>query len=173
MGTRMSWVRGTLLTTGKRREVAKKSSSSAGWVLIFAVPLMAYAQAQPVAQLRFTVPADPRTFDPLLATEAVSETIRYLTGGVLIRFKRSTQQIEAELATSWKVLEGGRRIDFVLRRNVAFSDGVPFGPADVIGTVQRLTHPGLQSGIADTFRAAGGNIRAQTTGPDRVSVLFS
>jgi len=162
-----------LLTTGKFAGAAKKSSSANTRVLILAVTLTACAQAQLAAQLRFTVPADPKTFDPLLATEAVSETIRYLTGGVLIRFNRSTQQLEAELAASWKVLDQGRRIDFVLRRNVSFSDGAPFGPGDVVATIQRLTRPGLQSGIADTFRAAGGEIRAQTTSRDGVSVFFS
>jgi peptide/nickel transport system substrate-binding protein len=163
----------TLLTTGKSARAAKKSLSDNTRVLVLAVTLMACAQAQSAAQLRFTVPADPKTFDPLLATEAVSETIRYLTGGVLIRLNRSTQQLEAELAASWKVLDQGRRIDFVLRRNVNFSDGAPFGPADVVATIQRLTRPGLQSGIADTFRAEGGEIRAQTTSPDGVTVYFS
>src|ERR1043166_5559124 len=68
--------------------------------LTLAVALLAAcAQAHPPPELRFAISADPKTFDPLLATEAVSETIRYLTGGVLIRFNRKTQQFEPELAT--------------------------------------------------------------------------
>jgi peptide/nickel transport system substrate-binding protein len=135
---------------------------------LLAISLVACAHAQ----LRFTLPADPKTFDPLLTTEEVSETLRYLTGGVLIRFNRTTQKLEPELAASWKVLDQGRRIDFVLRRNLVFSDGAPFGPADVVATIQRMMTPGLQSGIADTFRAAGGETRAQANGPAGVSVFF-
>jgi peptide/nickel transport system substrate-binding protein len=128
---------------------------------------------QPGTELRFAIHADPKTFDPLLAEEEVSETIRYLTGGVLVRFNRQDQRMEPELATSWKVLDHGRRIDFVLRKNVAFSDGKPFGPADVVATFARIMNPDLHSGIADAFRSAGGSIRAAATGPAEVSVFFS
>jgi peptide/nickel transport system substrate-binding protein len=117
--------------------------------------------------------ADPKTFDPLLSAEETSETIGYLTGGVLIRFNRQSQRLEPELAVSWKVLDRGKRIDFLLRRNVRFSDGSPFGPEDVVATVRRLMQPGLESGIADTFRSAGGDITARANGADGVSVLFS
>src|SRR5215204_3193229 len=111
-------------------------------VILFAA---ATAYAQPGGELRFCVRADPKTLDPLLAAEEVSETIRFLTGGVLIRFNRQTQRLEPELATSWKVSRDGRRIDFELRSNVRFSDGTPFGPADVVATIRRLMTPGLQS----------------------------
>ena len=49
-----------------------------------ALSLMFGAHAQQANELRFTLSADPRTFDPLLTTEASSEAVRYLTGGVLI-----------------------------------------------------------------------------------------
>src|SRR5262249_35702296 len=111
--------------------------------------LVLNARAQSGSELRFCVRTDPATFDPLLAAEEASDAIRYLTGGVLIRFNRRTQQLEPELAVSWKTLDQGRRIDFVLRRNVRFSDGGAFGPEDVIATIRRLTSPDLHSLIAD------------------------
>jgi peptide/nickel transport system substrate-binding protein len=129
--------------------------------------------AQAGGQLRFCLHADPATFDPLLAAEEASETVRYLTAGVLLRFNRQTQQLEPELATSWKVMDGGKRIDFVLRRNVRFSDGTPLTADDVIATMRRLGRPDLQSAIADTIRTAAGNIAAAANGPDGVSVSFS
>src|SRR6266446_1437536 len=144
-----------------------------GRQILLAMATLLTAHAQSTSELRFAVHADPKTFDPLLATEDVSETIRYLTGGVLIRFNRRTQQLEPELATSWKILDRGRRIDFVLRQNVHFSNGAAFGPADVVATVRRMMNPNLQSGIADSFRSAGGDITAQATGPNAVSVYFS
>jgi peptide/nickel transport system substrate-binding protein len=140
---------------------------------LFALVVLTSANASSRTELRFRVAADPKTFDPLLSAEEVSETIRYLTGGVLIRLNRHTQQFEPELATSWKILDQGKRIDFVLRRNVSFSDGAPFGPADVVATFRRIMTPGFASGIADEFRSAGGAARADVSGPDRVSVVFS
>jgi len=131
------------------------------------------AYAQSGGELRFCVRADPKTLDPLLAEEEVSETIRYLTGGVLIRLNRQTQRLEPELAASWKVANNARQIDFELRRNVHFSDGAPFGPADVVATIRRMMSPGLQSGIADSFRSAGGEVTARANGANGVSVFFS
>jgi peptide/nickel transport system substrate-binding protein len=144
-----------------------------GYLGLTAVALMSCVLARGDSQLRFTIAGDPKTLDPLRATEEASETVRYLTGGVLIRFNRSTQQLEPELAESWNTLDRGRRIDFVLRRNIRFSDGTPFGPADVIATVRRMMSPGMESGIADSFRAAGGQVTARENGPEGVSVLFS
>lgn len=140
---------------------------------LIALALATCAHGQRTAELRFAIRGDPKTLDPLLATEEVSETIRYLTGGVLIRFNRRTQQFEPELATSWKVLNHGRHIDFALRRNVRFSDGEPFTSADVVATLRRIMAPGLPSGIADLFRSAGGEISAQANGVNEVSVFFS
>jgi len=129
--------------------------------------------AQHPNELRFCLRADPKTFDPLLASEEASETIRYLTGGVLIRFNRQTQQFQPELAESWKVLEGGKRIDFVLRKGVRFSDGAPFSAADVIATVRRLMDPSLRSGLADSFRSGTREVKAQASGDGNVSLIFS
>jgi peptide/nickel transport system substrate-binding protein len=48
-----------------------------------------------------------------------SEAVRYLTGGVLVRVNRLTQELEPELATSWQVSQHGRAI--TLREGVSFS----------------------------------------------------
>jgi peptide/nickel transport system substrate-binding protein len=131
------------------------------------------AAAQRGGELRFCLHADPKTFDPLLADEEPSETIRYLTGGVLLRFNRQTQQLEPGLASSWKVLDNARRIDFELRPNLRFSDGTPFTTAHVVATIERMMSPGLQSGMAESFRSSGGEVKARATGPNSVSVTFS
>ena len=67
--------------------------------------------ALPASELRFSLRTEPKTFNPVLVEDESSETVRYLTGGVLIRLNRYTQELEGELATKWKVSEGGRRID--------------------------------------------------------------
>jgi peptide/nickel transport system substrate-binding protein len=43
--------------------------------------------------LRFNLRHDPKSLNPLLASENASQTIEYLTGGVLIRVNRLTQQL--------------------------------------------------------------------------------
>ena len=66
--------------------------------------------AQNGGELRFCLRSEPKTFNPLLVEDEASETIRYLTGGVLVRVNRLTLKAEPDLATSWKVTEGGKRI---------------------------------------------------------------
>src|SRR6266705_794614 len=80
------------------------------------------AFAQSGTQLRFCLRTEPKTFNPLLVADDAAETIRYLTGGVLLRVSRQTQQLEPELAESWKVSKDGRQITFKLKQGVNFSD---------------------------------------------------
>ncbi len=142
--------------------------------VLFLVPLAARAQSagHPANQLRFCITSQPKTFDPQLVTDDASETIRYLTGGVLVRLNRSTQQLEPALATSWQVDRSGRTIRFVLRHDIYFSDGTPFSAADVAWTMQRLMNPALHSPAGDAFRSGEGRVVTQVIGKDRIAVTF-
>src|ERR1700745_4034417 len=82
------------------------------------------------AELRMCLRSETKTFDPALSDDDASRAVLYLTGGVLVRVNRATQELEPELAVSWKILEGGRAISFQLRQNVKFSDGSPFTSED-------------------------------------------
>jgi len=128
--------------------------------------------AQAGGELRFCLRGDPKTFNPLLVEDENSETILYLTGGVLIRLNRYTQELEGELASKWKVSENGRRIDFDLRPNVLFSDGTPFSCEDVVYTMRQLMDPAMHSPAADTFRSTAGATESRCTGPASVMVRF-
>ena len=128
--------------------------------------------AQAAGQLRFTLRSEPKTFDPLQVEDESSETIRYLTGGVLIRLNRYTQELEGELASKWKVLENGRRIDFELRPNVRFSDGTPFDCEDVQFTIRQLMDPALHSPSGDAFRSTPGAVETKCLSPSSASVRF-
>lgn len=123
-------------------------------------------------ELRFTLRSEPKTFDPLLVEDESSETIRYLTSGVLIRLNRYTQELDPELATKWKVLDHGRRIDFDLRPNVRFSDGTPFDCEDVQFTMRRLMDPTAHSPSGDVFRSSSGTVDTTCNGPYAASVRF-
>jgi peptide/nickel transport system substrate-binding protein len=128
--------------------------------------------AQTGGELRFCLRADPKTFDPLLVEDDVSEAVRYMTGGVLLRVDRKTQQLMPELATSWKVDDQGRRITFDLRPGMEFSDGTPFTTADVAYTIARLMDPNTHSATADPFRSSSASPQIATSAPNRISITF-
>jgi peptide/nickel transport system substrate-binding protein len=131
----------------------------------------AFAAAQS-NQLRFCLHSDPKTFNPLLAEEDSSETIRYLTGGVLMRLNRLTQDLEPELATAWKVSDGGKTITFKLRSGLSFSDGTPFTADDVAYTIQQMMDPNLHSPTGDAFRSGDGKVQTKVFDAGRLSVTF-
>ncbi|MBZ5578949.1 MAG: ABC transporter substrate-binding protein [Acidobacteriia bacterium] len=139
---------------------------------VLVVAFTSTALAQIGGDLRFCLRADPKTFDPLLVEDDNSEAVRYLTGGVLLRVNRVSQQFTPELAASWKVDEQGRRITFHLRHGVAFSDGTPFSADDVTYTMNRLMDPQLHSATADPFRSSSIPPRITQLSADTVSVTF-
>lgn len=130
------------------------------------------AGAQSGGELRFCLYSEPKTFNPLLAADDSSETVRYLTGGVLMRLNRVTQQLEPELATAWKISNGGKTITFTLRNGVRFSDGTPFSADDVAATIQQLMDPALHSPTGDQFRSGEGKVQVRVLSPARVSATF-
>src|SRR5277367_4726589 len=107
--------------------------------LLFAASLAAQSE------LRFTLTADPKTFNPLLADDDNATTILYLTAGQLIRTNRFTQAPEPDLADSWKLSPDRKSITFHLRPKVSFSDGTPFTADDVAYTLRTVTDPNLHS----------------------------
>ena len=143
------------------------------FVFIFLLGLFTgVALPQNGGQLRFCLRAEPKTFDPLKVDDDPSLSIRYLTGGVLMRVNRQTQELEPELALSWKVSKDGRQITFKLRHGVMFSDGSTFSAEDVVYTMKRLMDPSLHSSTGDAFRSGSGGIETKVLSPYEVSVTF-
>jgi peptide/nickel transport system substrate-binding protein len=128
--------------------------------------------AQWGGELRFSIRDEPRSFHPAMAETDTAETIRYLTGGVLVRVNRGNQQLEPELATSWKIENGGKSIIFQLRQGIFFSDGTPFTADDVVYTMQVLLDPTLHSATGDAFQGGSGAVRAAPRGKYEVAVVF-
>jgi peptide/nickel transport system substrate-binding protein len=131
------------------------------------------AAAQSGGELRFSLKSEPKTFDPMLADDDSSETVRYLTTGYLIRLNRQTQQLQPELAISWKVSSAGQTISFELRNGVLFSDGTPFSAEDVAFTMRKLMDPNLHSPFADPFRSATGDVKITVKGPSVIVLQFA
>jgi peptide/nickel transport system substrate-binding protein len=128
--------------------------------------------AQSGGELHFCLRSEPKTLNPLLAADDASETVRYLTGGVLVRVNRLTQELERGLATSWKITNGGNTITFEVRTGLRFSDGTPFSPDDVAYTMQQLMDPALHSPTGDAFRASEGKVQTEVLPKNRVRVTF-
>jgi peptide/nickel transport system substrate-binding protein len=128
--------------------------------------------AQSGGELHFCLRSEPKTLNPLLAADDASETIRYLTGGVLVRVNRLTQELEPELATSWKVMNGGKTITFQVRDGLRFSDGTPFSADDVAYTMQQLMDPALHSPTGDAFRSSDGKVETEVLPKNRVRITF-
>jgi peptide/nickel transport system substrate-binding protein len=130
------------------------------------------ASAETGGELRFCLRSEPKTFDPLLVDDDASLSIRYLTGGVLVRVNRHSQELEPELAESWQVSKDGKQITFKLRHGILFSDGTPFQAEDVAFTMQRLMDPALHSSTGDAFRSGSGALSTRIIAPDQVLVTF-
>jgi peptide/nickel transport system substrate-binding protein len=130
------------------------------------------ALAQGGGELRFCLRAEPKTLNPLLVEDEASETVRYLTGGVLVRVNRVTLKPQPELASEWKVLDGGKRIRFKLRQGLKYSDGTPFSADDVAYTMEQLMDPALHSSTGDAFRSGEGKVAAQVISPSVIEIAF-
>jgi peptide/nickel transport system substrate-binding protein len=141
-------------------------------ILLALLSLSATLFSQAGGELRFCLRSEPKTFDPLLVDDDASLSIRYLTGGVLARVNRKTQDLEPELAESWKVSKDGKQITFKLRHNLTFSDGSPFSSEDVAFTMQRLMDPALHSSTGDAFRSGTGSVSTKILAPDQIAIIF-
>src|SRR3989442_11703220 len=83
-----------------------------------------------------------------------------------------SKKLQPELATSWRVTDGGRKVTFQLREGVVFSDGTPFTADDVVHTFKVLMDPKIQGPFADAFRSDAGGPVAQAPAKYQVTVSF-
>jgi peptide/nickel transport system substrate-binding protein len=89
-----------------------------------------------------------------------------------VRVNRLTQELEPDLATSWKITNGGKTITFQLRDGLRFSDGTPFSADDVAFTMQQLMDPALHSPTGDAFRSSEGKVETEVLPKNRVRITF-
>ena len=76
--------------------------------------------------------AEPKTLNPVIATDAVSREVIGRLMADLIDINRASQQSEPALAKSWKTSADGRIFTLQLRKGIRFSDGHPFDADDVV-----------------------------------------
>ncbi len=147
-------------------------------ILIVASAAFAMVACQSVSkspatkELRISIAGDPKTFDPLQVIENHSETVRYLTAGVLVRVNRATDALEPELAEAWKLSDDSRSISFHLRSGLKFSDNSPLDANDVARTLNRALDPKEASPVGDAFSATAGNPSITVSSPLDVSIVY-
>ncbi len=78
--------------------------------------------------------SEPKTLNPVTATDAVSREVFERLHADLIEINRATQKTESALAKSWKMSPDGRTFTLKLRKGIRFSDGHPFDADDVVFT---------------------------------------
>ena len=141
-------------------------------IIFLAGLILAAGSAARPAELRFAIAGDPKTFDPLQVAESHSETIRYLTAGVLIRINRTNGRAEPELAESWTLSPDGKSIALRLRTSLQFSDGSPLNSADVVRTLRRALDPKEASPAGDIFRASEGDPEIDASSPRDLTIRY-
>lgn len=78
--------------------------------------------------------AEPKTLNPVFASDAPSREVISTMQSDLIHINRATQLTEPALAKSWTVSADGLRYTLTLRRGLRFSDGQPLDADDVLFT---------------------------------------
>jgi peptide/nickel transport system substrate-binding protein len=149
------------------RNPLRSSLMSAGLITLLTFTASSQAASRLPGELAWAIHYDPKTFDPAKVDDEASELVRYLTGGVLLRLNRQTQEPEPQLAESYQVSPRGTLIVFKLRSGLRFSDGTALTSADVAWSLRRVLAPSTQSVVADEFLSPG-NVTVDT--PDRVTV---
>jgi peptide/nickel transport system substrate-binding protein len=152
-------------------KLARRWAGTIAAAVIFLCSVLGRSSAQG-GELRFCLHSEPKTFNPLKVEDDSSGAIRYLTGGVLVRVNRQTQELQPELAQSWKLSKDGHEISFRLRSGISFSDGTPFTAEDVAYTMQQLMDPALHSPTGDAFRSGTGNVETKVISPTQISIRF-
>jgi len=94
--------------------------------------------------------ASLKTITPVVSVDADASSVQNYVIETLIQRNPETLGWDSLLAESWKVSEDGMTIDFTLRDNLVFSDGVPITSVDVAFSFdfimdERIAAPSLRA----------------------------
>src|SRR5690349_7625164 len=98
-------------------------------------PLLAPCEpGKPGGRLVIAEPGDPKTFNPITASDLSSRDIYRLIFSSLITFNWPKQEVEPGLLESWSVADDKKTWTLNLRKGVRWSDGQPLTADDVVFT---------------------------------------
>jgi peptide/nickel transport system substrate-binding protein len=113
-------------------------------------------------------PSDSKTFDPIFSVEATERQVLYVIYNTLVRYGTDFS-IHPELAESWTVEDGGKRIVFKLKQGVKFHDGTDFNAAAVKWNIERRLDPAVNS----PQKALLEPVIASVEAPDPQTAIFN
>ncbi len=94
--------------------------------------------------------AEPTQLIPLFASDSASAEVSHLIFNGLVKYDASLR-LTGDLAESWTLEDGGKKLIFHLKKNVKWQDGAPFSTADVVFTFEKLRDPALPSPYGGLF----------------------
>jgi peptide/nickel transport system substrate-binding protein len=105
--------------------------------------------------------SDPRTFNPILVTDAPSGDVLGDVFESLISLNPLTVQPEPRLAQSWDISPDGKTVTFHLRHDVKWFDGQPLTARDVLFTLKVIYDPKVPNSYRSSLLIDGKPIQAE------------
>jgi len=93
----------------------------------------------------------PPHLDPGQADDGVSIQFSVLSFDNLVTYAPTSSKLVGDLATHWKILDGGKEYVFYLRHGVTFSNGDPLTAQDVVFTFTRLNEAATANAYQSSY----------------------
>ena len=90
------------------------------------------------SQIVDAILSDPKTFNPVLSSDATSSSVAAMMFDGLITSNPITGETEPALAESWRISDDDLEIIFTLREDLKWSDDIPITADDVVFTFNDL-----------------------------------
>jgi len=98
---------------------------------------------------------DPKTLNPVVASESSSRDIYSRVFSGLTGYNNITQEILPGLAKSWEFSDDKLTLTFHMREGLLWSDGVPLTAYDAEFTYKCIYDPRVENSLADIMRVNG------------------
>ncbi len=136
-------------------------------------PLVSQAEpGQPGGRFTIALPFAPKTLNPLMAGDGLSDNIIRLLQSSLVNLNWTNQEPMPGLAESWSVEADQKTWTFKLRRGVYWSDGKPFNADDVLFTWNEIMYnPEFNKGTYNIFRINDKNFEIEKVDDYTVRVV--
>ena len=111
------------------------------------------ANSEATSELVQAILSDPKTFNPVIATDATSSSVGGMIFDGLVFSNPQTGENEPALAESWEFSADKLKLIFTLRKDLKWSDGHPLTAEDVDFTYNQLYfNPKIPASSRDGFR---------------------
>lgn len=119
-----------------------------------------------------TLRAEPRSFNRLVAANAVTDSFTHLTQAKLVRVNRTTRELEPWLVEKWETAPDQRTFTLTLRDGLQWSDGTPFTADDVLFTFKAAFDPRAHSVLAAALSIDGQPMAVSALDARTVKIVY-